>query len=79
VTVELAEMLLCLAGFVAHPTRGTCHGTRTTFARIREFGLTDCLDAHRGNGPLAGCGCVDGPALGTSKPCSIRSAAALAK
>lgn len=34
---------------------------RTTFARIREFGLVDCLDAHRGDGPLAGCGCADGP------------------
>jgi endonuclease/exonuclease/phosphatase family metal-dependent hydrolase len=34
---------------------------RTTFARIREFGFADCLDAHRGNGPLAGCGCADGP------------------
>lgn len=34
---------------------------RTTFARIREFGFVDCLDAHRGNGPLSGCGCTDGP------------------
>jgi endonuclease/exonuclease/phosphatase family metal-dependent hydrolase len=35
---------------------------RTTLARIREFGLADCLDAHRGDGPLPGCGCADGPA-----------------
>lgn len=34
---------------------------RTAFARIREFGLVDCLDAHRGNGPLTGCRCADGP------------------
>lgn len=35
---------------------------RTTFTRIREFGLVDVLDQHRADGPLPGCGCADGPA-----------------
>lgn len=31
-----------------------------TFARMRAFGLVDCLDQMRAVGPLAGCDCEDG-------------------
>jgi hypothetical protein len=34
----------------------------TTLARIRAFGLVDCLDDRRAAGPLAGCACEDGEA-----------------
>lgn len=34
---------------------------QTTFARISAFGLHDCLDHHRSEGPLDGCECLDGP------------------
>lgn len=31
-----------------------------TFERIRAFGLVDCLDVHREDGPLEDCGCEHG-------------------
>jgi hypothetical protein len=31
-----------------------------TFQRIAGFGLVDCLDVYRPEGPLEGCGCRDG-------------------
>ena len=33
-----------------------------TFGRISAFGLVDCLDVYRPDGPLADCGCLDGAA-----------------
>jgi len=32
----------------------------TTLARIKAFGLADCLDLMRPDGPLPGCDCPDG-------------------
>lgn len=33
---------------------------RATFERIAALGLRDCLQIHRAEGPLEGCGCLDG-------------------
>lgn len=33
---------------------------RATFERIAALGLLDCLEIHRAEGPLDGCGCLDG-------------------